>query len=121
MKEASLFVGIDVSKDRLDVAVRPTGEAWQAPYNSQGVSDLVQRLGKLAPQLVVLEATRGMEMTLVGELAASQLGIAVVNPRQVRDFARAAGKLAKTDSLDAQEEHPSDQFSAGMSDHHVRP
>ncbi len=101
MKEASLFVGIDVSKDRLDVAVRPTGEAWQAPYNSQGVSDLVHRLGELAPQLVVLEATGGMEMTLVGELVASQLDVAVVNPRQVRDFARAAGKLAKTDSLDA--------------------
>ncbi len=81
MNEVPLFIGIDVSKDRLDVAVRPTGEAWQAHYNSQGVSDLVQRLGKLAPQLVVLEATRGMEMTLVGELAASQLGIAVVNPR----------------------------------------
>ena len=121
MKEAPLFVGIDVSKDRLDVAVRPTGEAWQAPYNSQGVSDLVQRLGELAPQLVALKATGGMEMTLVGELVASQLDVAVVNPRQVRDFARAAGKLAKTDSLDAQEEHPSDQFSAGRSDHQVRP
>ena len=101
MKEAPLFVGIDVSKDRLDVAVRPTGEAWQAPYNSRGVSDLVHRLGKLGPQLVVLEATGGMEMALAGELAASQLAIAVVNPRQVRDFARAAGKLAKTDALDA--------------------
>ena len=101
MKEAPLFVGIDVSKDRLDVAVRPTGEAWQAPYNSRGVSDLVHRLEKLAPQLVVLEATGGMEMALAGELAASQLAIAVVNPRQVRDFARAAGKLAKTDALDA--------------------
>ena len=101
MKEAPLFVGIDVSKDRLDVAVRPTGEAWQTPYNSRGVSDLVHRLEKLAPQLVVLEATGGMEMALAGELAASQLAIAVVNPRQVRDFARAAGKLAKTDALDA--------------------
>ena len=101
MKEAPLFVGIDVSKDRLDVAVRPTSEAWQAPYNSRGVSDLVHRLEKLAPQLVVLEATGGMEMALAGELAASQLAIAVVNPRQVRDFARAAGKLAKTDALDA--------------------
>ena len=101
MKEAPLFVGIDVSKDRLDVAVRPTGEAWQAHYNSRGVSDLVRRLEQLAPQLVVLEATGGMEMALAGELAASQLAIAVVNPRQVRDFARAAGKLAKTDALDA--------------------
>ncbi len=102
MKEVPLFVGIDVSKDCLDVAVRPTGEAWQVSYDSQGSSDLVERLGELAPQLVVLEATGGIEMALAGELAASQLAIAVVNPRHVRDFARAAGKLAKTDALDAQ-------------------
>ena len=103
MKEKfPLFVGIDVSKDCLDVAVRPTGEAWQIPHNSRGINDLVERLGELAPQLVVLEATGGMEMALVGELAASKLAIAVVNPRHVRDFARAAGKLAKTDALDAQ-------------------
>ena len=62
----------------------------------------MERLGELAPQLVVLEATGGMEMALAGELAASKLAIAVVNPRHVRDFARAAGKLAKTDALDAQ-------------------
>ena len=102
MNQSPLFVGIDVSKDCLDVAVRPTGEAWQLPHNSRGINDLVERLGELAPQLVVLEATGGMEMALAGELAASQLAIAVVNPRHVRDFARAAGKLAKTDALDAQ-------------------
>ena len=103
MKEKfPLFVGIDVSKDCLDVAVRPTGEAWQVSHDSRGINDLVERLGELAPQLVVLEATGGMEMALAGELAASQLAIAVVNPRHVRDFARAAGKLAKTDALDAQ-------------------
>ena len=103
MKEKSrLFVGIDVSKDRLDVAVRPTGEAWQVSHDSRGISGLVERLGELAPQLVVLEATGGMEMALAGELAASKLAVAVVNPRHVRDFARAAGKLAKTDALDAQ-------------------
>ena len=102
MNQFPLFVGIDVSKDCLDVAVRPTGEAWQLPHNSRGINDLVERLGELAPQLVVLEATGGMEMALAGELAASQLAIAVVNPRHVRDFARAAGKLAKTDALDAQ-------------------
>ena len=102
MKEKSrLFVGIDVSKDRLDVAVRPTGEAWQVSHDSRGINDLVEGLGKLAPQLVVLEATGGMELALAGELAASNLTIAVVNPRHVRDFARAAGKLAKTDALDA--------------------
>ena len=102
MNQFPLFVGIDVSKDCLDVAVRPTGEAWQVSHDSRGISDLVERLGELAPQLVVLEATGGMEMALAGELAASQLAIAVVNPRHVRDFARAAGKLAKTDALDAQ-------------------
>ncbi len=100
-EESSLFVGIDVSKDRLDVAVRPTGEAWQVSHDSRGISRLVERLGELAPRLVVLEATGGMEMALAGELASSHLAIAVVNPRQVRDFARAAGKLAKTDALDA--------------------
>ena len=102
MKELLLFVGIDVSKDRLDVAVRPTGEAWQVPYDLQGISSLTGRLRELTPHLVVVEATGGMELVLVGELAAAQLPVAVVNPRQVRDFARAAGKLAKTDALDAQ-------------------
>ena len=98
MNQFPLFVGIDVSKERLDVAVRPTGEAWQVSHDSRGINDLVERLGELAPQLVVLEATGGMEMALAGELAASKLAVAVVNPRHVRDFARAAGKLAKTDA-----------------------
>ncbi len=100
-QESLLFVGIDVSKDRLDVAVRPTGEAWQVSHDSRGISRLVECLGELAPQLVVLEATGGIEIALAGELASSHLAIAVVNPRQVRDFARATGKLAKTDALDA--------------------
>ena len=69
MNQFPLFVGIDVSKDCLDVAVRPTGEAWQVSHDSRGISDLVERLGELAPQLVVLEATGGMEMALAGELA----------------------------------------------------
>ena len=102
MKVFQLFVGIYVSKDRLDVAVRPTGAAWQVPYDARGIRELVEHLEEMAPQLVALEATGGMEMPLAGELAASQLAVAVVNPRQVRDFARAAGKLAKTDALDAQ-------------------
>ena len=97
-----MFVGIDVSKDHLDVAVRPTGEAWQVSYDSQGISDLVRRLRELAPQLIVLEATGGMELAVAGELAAANLPVVVANPRHVRDFARASGKLAKTDSLDAQ-------------------
>ncbi len=96
------MVGIDVSKDRLDVAVRPTGETWQVPYDPQGISSLAGYLRELAPQLVVREATGGMELAVVGELALADVPIAVVNPRHVRDFARAAGKLAKTDALDAQ-------------------
>ncbi len=102
MKEFPLFVGIDVSKERLDVAVRPTGETWQVSYDAEGISSLTGGLRELAPHLVVVEATGGMELALAGELAAAQLSVAVVNPRQVRDFARAAGKLAKTDALDAQ-------------------
>ena len=102
MKEFPLFVGIDVSKDRLDVAVRPTGEeTWQVPYDAEGISSLAQNLRELAPQLVVLEATGGMELAVAGELALAEVPIAVVNPRHVRNFARAAGKLAKTDALDA--------------------
>ena len=101
MKESPVFVGIDVSKDRLDVAVRPSGEAWQVSHDAQGISRLVHRLGELAPQLIVLEATGGLERALAGELVGSHLAVAVVNPRQVRDFARAAGQLAKTDALDA--------------------
>ena len=101
MQEVQLFVGIDVSQERLDVAVRPTGDMWQVSHDSQGIGEVVEHLEKLMPRLVVLEATGGVEMTLAGELAASGLPVAVVNPRQVRDFARAAGKLAKTDALDA--------------------
>lgn len=102
MEEFPLFVGIDVSKERLDVAVRPTGETWQVSYDSDGINSLAGYLRELAPHLVVVEATGGMELVLAGELAAAQLPVAVVNPRHVRDFARAAGKLAKTDALDAQ-------------------
>ena len=102
MKESLVFVGIYVSQERLDVAVRPTGEVWQVSHDSPGIGEVVERLETLMPQTVVLEATGGVEMTLAGELAASGLHVAVVNPRQVRNFARATGKLAKTDALDAQ-------------------
>ncbi len=102
MKDAPLFVGIDVSKRCLDVAVRPTGEVWQSPNDACGITTLVEHLVELAPCLVVLEATGGIELALTVEGAAAGLPIAVVNPRHVRDFARAGGKLAKTDALDAQ-------------------
>ena len=102
MKDSPLFVGIDVSKRRLDVAVRPAGDVWQTSNDARGITTLVERLVELAPRLVVLEATGGIELALAVEGAAADLPIAVVNPRHVRDFARAAGKLAKTDALDAQ-------------------
>ena len=102
MKDSPLFVGIDVSKRCLDVAVRPTGEVWQTQNDARSISTLVEHLVELAPRLVVLEATGGIELALTVEGAAAGLPIAVVNPRHVRDFARAGGTLAKTDALDAQ-------------------
>ena len=95
------FIGIDVSKDRLDVHVRPSDEAFAVARDGAGLAVLVERLGALAPHLVVLEATGGFEMTVAAALAAAGTPLAVVNPRQVRDFARATGQLAKTDALDA--------------------
>jgi transposase len=99
---AAQFVGIDVSKAQLDVAVRPSGETWTVAHDEAGLSGLVARLRTLAPALIVVEATGGWEVALVGALAAALLPVAVVNPRQVRDFARSTGTLAKTDRLDAQ-------------------
>lgn len=98
---APVTVGIDVAKARLDVATRPRGEAWQVPNDEAGVAALVARLRGLAPALVVLEATGGLERLAAAALAAAGLPVAVVNPRQVRAFARAVGQLAKTDALDA--------------------
>ncbi len=102
MTEAQLYVGIDVSKDTLDVAVRPTGQQWRVSNTEEGLGPLVERLQGLSPALVVLEATGGYEVPVAAALGAADLPVAVVNPRQVRDFARATGKLAKTDKLDAQ-------------------
>ena len=96
-----MFVGIDVSKDRLDVHLCPGGEAFAVPRDGKGLADLVERLGALPVELVVLEATGGFETVVAAALAAAQLPLAVVNPRQIRDFARATGRLAKTDALDA--------------------
>jgi transposase len=96
-----IFVGIDISKDRLDVALRPTQEPWSVPNDARGVTRLVARLQRCAPTLIVLEATGGFELAVTAALAAVRLPVVVVNPRQVRDFAKATGKLAKTDALDA--------------------
>ena len=102
MKEAGLFVGIDVSQDRLDLAVRPTGETRQVVYNPAGTEAMTEYLKELGPQLVVVEATGGLEMAVAAEMAAAGLPVVVANPRKVRAFARATGRLAKTDALDAQ-------------------
>ena len=101
MEEKPRYVGIDVSKAQVDVAVRPTGQRWAASYDETGVGELVSQIVDLGPAMVLLEATGGLELPLVAALAAAALPVVVVNPRQVRDFARATGTLAKTDSLDA--------------------
>ena len=101
MGQEGIYVGIDVAKAKVDVAVRPTGERWEVPRDEAGIPQLVSEMKTLGPSLVLLEATGGLELPLVAALAAEALPVVVVNPRQVRDFARATGKLAKTDALDA--------------------
>ena len=96
------YVGIDVAKARLDVAVLPSGRCWPVAHTPEGMTQLREELLELGPDLIVVEATGGIELPLVGILGVVQLPIVVVNPRQVRDFAKATGKLAKTDALDAQ-------------------
>jgi len=95
------FVGIDVAKAQLDIALRPSGERWAVPNDASGVAPLVDRLQALHPTLIVLEATGGLERMVTSALATAGLPVVVVNPRQVRDVARATGQLAKTDALDA--------------------
>jgi transposase len=96
-----MYVGIDVAKDRLDVHLRPQGEAFSVARDGDGLAALAERLSTLRPMLIVMEATGGFEVTVAATLGAARLPLAVVNPRQIRDFARATGKLAKTDALDA--------------------
>lgn len=102
MEAESPYVGIDVSKNQLDIAVRPAGDTWSMPNDVSGITEVVQGLAQLHPALVVLEATGGLQMPLAAALATAGLPLAMVNPRQVRDFARAIGRLATTDRLDAQ-------------------
>ncbi|HEX9843566.1 MAG TPA: IS110 family transposase [bacterium] len=102
MQERSVSVGVDVSKDRLDVHVRPSGERWSCEQSPEAHEALADRLGDLKPQRIVLEATGGLELAVVAVLGARGLPVVVVNPRQVRDFAKAMGRLAKTDSIDAE-------------------
>lgn len=95
------FVGIDIAQAHLDVALRPSGETLHLAYDEAGLKVLHTRLQALPNVLVVVEATGGLETSVVADLCAEKLAVAVVNPRQVRDFAKALGKLAKTDRLDA--------------------
>lgn len=96
-----IFVGLDISKDAVDVHVQPTGECFVAGTDEAALATVVQRVQAMAPTLVVLEATGGYEIPVAAALATAGLPVAVVNPRQIRDFARATGHLAKTDALDA--------------------
>ena len=99
MSEGTAYAGIDVSKAELEVAVGE--QAWTVPNDMAGIENLVDRLSEHSPELVVLEATGGHETAAVAALAEAGLPVVVANPRQVRDFARATGQLAKTDRIDA--------------------
>ncbi|SRR5258706_6341870 len=95
------YIGIDVSKRTLDLATRPGSEHWQVAYDDAGLVATVQRLQQLSPTLIVMEATGRLEIRVAAALSAAGLPVAVVNPRQVRDFAKATNRLAKTDKIDA--------------------
>ena len=100
--ERGSFVGIDVSSDRLDVAFRPSSERLQVSNDPRGITRLTRMLERLQPELIVLEASGGYEVALVERLFAKKLRVALLNPRHVRDFARASGRLAKTDAIEAE-------------------
>lgn len=102
MRHVPVFIGIDVAKAHLDVAVHPTAETWRVEYTDAEVTALITRVRSLRPARIVLEATGGLELPLAAALAQARLPVFVVNPRQVRDFGKALGYLAKTDRLDAQ-------------------
>ena len=102
MSASQIFVGIDVAKAQLDIALRPTGERWAIPNEDASIATLVTQLQAVRPVLIVLEATGGFQRAVVAALAAAALPVVVVNPQQARDFAKATGQLAKTDVLDAQ-------------------
>lgn len=95
------FVGIDISKDTLDIRIDPAGESLHVAYDDAGMAEVGQRLAAVRPVLIVMEATGGLETRLASELAARGFPVAVINPRQARDFAKATGQLAKTDRVDA--------------------
>jgi len=102
MPSSPLFVGIDVAKATLDIALRPSEQLWQIIYDDAQIEALVIQLSELSPTLIVVEATGGLERILVAALVAANLPVVVINPRLARDFAKAIGRLAKTDRIDAQ-------------------
>ena len=101
MSEPQIFVGIDVAKAHLDIALRPTGERWTIANDDASITALVAQLQAVDPMLIVLEATGGYQRAVVAALATAGLPVVVANPRQTRDFAKATGQLATTDALDA--------------------
>ncbi|HEU5190689.1 MAG TPA: IS110 family transposase [Methylomirabilota bacterium] len=96
-----IFIGIDVAKDRLDINIQPSGEAFTVTRDEAGLAELTHRAAALGPVVIALEATGGYEVVVAATLAAAALPVVVVNPRQIREFARSTGRLAKTDALDA--------------------
>ncbi len=98
--EVEQFIGIDVSKDALDMGVYPSRETLHVTYDDAGIARMAQRLKNIGPKAIVLKATGGLETRVSAELIAQGFTVAVVNPRQVRDFAKATGQLAKTDQVD---------------------
>ena len=101
MEQHGIYVGIDLAKARLDMAIRPVGDMREVSNDEACIAELVAQMQQLNPAALVLEASGGLKLPLVAALAAASLPVVVVNPRQVRDFTRATGRLAKTDSLDA--------------------
>jgi transposase len=99
--ESPIFIGIDVSKASLDVAVRPTGETWQVNNDLEGIDQLLEKVRHISPTLIILEATGGYEAASATAMAIVGLPVAVINPRQARDFAKSLGRMAKTDRIDA--------------------
>ena len=97
MRQQGSFVGIDVAKATMEIAVRPSGERWEVAQEEGAIGELAERLRALEPQVVVLEATGGFELPVAAALGAAGLPVAIVNPRQVRHFAQATGTLEKTD------------------------
>ena len=96
------WIGIDVSKRKLDVFVRPSGEKWSSTNDEEGIAACVGKVREVAPELIVLEATGGWEVRIAAALALARLPVAVINPRQARSFARAVNQVAKTDAIDAE-------------------